>query len=91
MAPLFGAGGPMQLSLQRSCRPRLHRVLRPAKGAGHQEDTAVDYIESQNGLMLSLLRAVMVARQNNLYQTSRPGGPVTDLYRPGVRFRDLTA
>lgn len=25
MAPLFGAGGPMQLRLQRSCRPGLDR------------------------------------------------------------------
>jgi hypothetical protein len=40
MAPSFGAGGSMQLCLQCSYDRGLHRFLRPAKSAGHQDDTA---------------------------------------------------
>ena len=72
-------------------RPEIAQVLRPAKSAGHQDDTAVDYIKNETDLMVSLLRAVMVPRQNNLYHTSRSGRPVADFDGPGVRLRNLTA
>jgi len=40
MAPFFGAGGPMQLCLQRSCRPGLHRSSGLQKAQAIQDDEA---------------------------------------------------
>jgi len=36
----------MQLCLQVLIRPGTAEIFRPAKNAGHQDDTAVDYIKS---------------------------------------------
>src|SRR5215470_7654780 len=49
--PFFGAGGPMQ-----PCRMRSEtaQVLRPAKSAGHEDDTVADDIKSYSGLEIGV-------------------------------------